>query len=259
MKRTTTLLDACARLLMISICLFMIQSYSFGQHTDTGRTKYPNIVKVSLSSYALYQNSFHMGFERVLTKNKSIYVFGGYNEFPLSLSLNLSNTNFTNSRNKSGYSIGAEFRFYLSKENKYNAPHGIYLAPYLSYYQFSADNTLVHTDSNGTSSASLNSKISFFNVGFELGYQFVVFKRFVIDAEMFGPSFTTYSFQASIAGNLNGLDQNETLKAVMDALKAKFPLLNDLSTSKTIYSSGVASSKFPAVGFRYAVSIGFMF
>ncbi len=76
---------------------------------------------------------------------------------------------------------------------------------------------------------------------------------------MFGPSFTTYAFQASIDGQLNGLDQNETLQAVLDALKAKFPLLSDLSTSKTVYKSGVASSKFPAIGFRYAVNIGFMF
>jgi hypothetical protein len=245
------------RLFMVLIILSS-RLFSFGQ-VDTAKTKYPNIVKISLSSYTLYPNSFHLGYERVLSKNKSIYVFGGYNEFPLSLDLHLSNTNLTNPRNKSGFSIGAEYRFYLSEENKYNAPHGIYLAPYVSYYNFNASNTLIHTDSTGSQSANLTTQISLFNVGFELGYQFVVFKRFVIDAEMFGPSFTTYSFKATIDGELNGLDQNETLQAVLDALKAKFPLLSDLSTSKTVFKSGVASSRFPAIGFRYAVNIGFMF
>lgn len=251
---------ASLRICMALPLVIIIHIFSFGQSADSSRTKYPNIIKYSLSNYLLYPGSLHFGYERVLTRNKSIYVFGGTNEFPVKLNLNLSNTSLHNARNKSGYSIGAEFRFYLSHENKYNAPHGIFLAPYLSYYKFSTDHTLTHTDSSGAqSSANLSSSIGLFNVGVELGYQFVVFKRFVIDAEMFGPSFTTYAFQASINGNLNGLDQNEALQAVLDALKAKFPFLSDLSSSKTVYRSGVASTKFPAIGFRYTVSIGFMF
>jgi hypothetical protein len=243
--------------------LLTIGFYGFGQVKDTAlsaRIKYPNIIKLSISSWLLYPNSFHLGYERVLNPNHSIYIFGGYNQFPIKLNLDLSNTNFTDSRNKTGYTIGAEFRFYLPKENKYEAPHGIYLAPYLSYYDFSSNNTLTHKDSAGNqSSANLGMGISLLNVGFELGYQFVIAKRFIIDAEMFGPSFTYYTFKANINGELNGQTQNETLQAVLDALKAKFPLLSDLSTSKSVYSSGSASQKFPAVGFRYAVSIGFMF
>jgi hypothetical protein len=240
-------------------CLLLSQIRGFGQSADSARTRYPNIVKYSISSYLLYPNSFHMGYERVLTKNKSIYLFGGLNQFPIKLNLDLSNTHFTNAKNKSGYSIGAEFRFYLTKENKYNAPHGVYLAPFVSYYKFNSDNTLTHTDSAGSQSVNLSTSASFFSVGLELGYQFVVFKRFIIDAELFGPSFTTYAFQAQVNGSLNGLDEHETLQAVLDALKNKFPFLNDLSSSKTVFKSGVASSKFPAVGFRYVVSIGFMF
>jgi|SRR5579863_875028 len=244
---------------ILFFCCLLVQLQAFSQETDTAKKKYSNIIKYSISSYVLYPRSFHMGFEKVISRNKSIYVFGGYNEFPLNLNLDLSNTNFSDSKNKTGYSMGAEFRFYLSKENKFDAPHGIYLAPYLSYYQFSSSNTLTHTDSTGSQSININSSISLFNVGAELGYQFVVFKRFVIDVEMFGPSFTAYAFQVSTDGQFSGIDQNETLQAVLTALKNKFPLLNDLSTSKEVYRSGVASSKFPAVGFRYAVCIGFMF
>lgn len=247
------------RICVTAALIFIGHFYSFSQSADTIKTKHPNIIKYSISSYALYPNSFHLGYERVLTRNKSIYIFGGVNQFPVKLNLNLANTNLTGSSNKSGYSMGAEFRFYLSRENKYKAPHGIYLAPYISYYQFSADNMLTHKDSNRSESITVNTQISLFSVGFEMGYQFVVFKRFVIDAEMFGPSFTTYAFQAKTNGQLNGEDPGETLKAVLDALKAKFPLLSDLSSSKSVYKSGVATSKFPAIGFRYAVNIGFMF
>jgi Protein of unknown function (DUF3575) len=247
----------------IAVAFFLLSaSGSFGQMKDTSmnaKIKYLNIVKLSISSWLLYPNSFHMGYERLLNPNNSIYIFGGYNEFPIKLDLNLSNTNFTDSRDKTGYTIGAEFRFYLPKENKYIAPHGIFLAPYISYYNFSSNNTLTHTDSSGSQSASLAMSIGLFNVGFEFGYQFVIDKRFIIDAEMFGPSFTYYTFKANIYGELDGQTQNETLQAVLDALKAKFPLLSDLSSSKSAYSSGSASQKFPAIGFRYAVSIGFMF
>ncbi|HET7001429.1 MAG TPA: DUF3575 domain-containing protein [Puia sp.] len=251
------------RLVTITTILISISISGLGQMKDT-TTKYlnehPNIVKLSISSWLLYPSSVHMGYERVLNRNQSLYIFGGYNQFPVKLDIGLQNTNFTNAKNKTGYTIGAEFRFYLPKENKYDAPHGIYLAPYISYYNFSSDNTLTHTDSSGNkSSASLAMNVNLLNVGFELGYQFVIGKRFIIDAEMFGPSFTYYSFKADINGNIAGSTQNETLQAVLDALKAKFPLLSDLSSSKQVYSSGSATEKFPAIGFRYTVSIGYRF
>jgi hypothetical protein len=251
------------RFSIIVIVMIVVSQSGFGQIRDTAVkyvNEHPNIVKFSISSWLLYPNSFHVGYERVLNENHSIYIFGGYNEFPIKLNLGIQNTNFTNARNKTGYSIGAEFRFYLPKENKYSGPHGIYLAPYISYYSFSSDNTLTHTDSSGNKTfAGLAMNIALLNVGFELGYQFVISKRFIIDAEMFGPSFTYYSFKANINGNIAGSTQNETLQAVLDALKAKFPLLSDLSSSKQIYSSGSATEKFPAIGFRYAVSIGYRF
>src|SRR5579872_5105210 len=100
------------RFLLIYLCSFSAWLPGFGQHSDSARTKYPNIIKYGISSYALYPNSFHLGYERVLTRNKSFYIFGGTNQFPARLNLNLANTNFSGSRNKSGYSIGAEFRFY---------------------------------------------------------------------------------------------------------------------------------------------------
>ena len=223
-------------------------------------SKYRNVVKLSVSSWLLYPNSLHFGYERLIAKNQSISVFGGYNQFPLNLNLNISNTHFAGTKSKSGYMFGAEYRFYLPKENKYSPPHGLYIAPYVSYYNFSSDRSLVHTDSNGVAqSVNLNVGMTFLNIGGVLGYQFVVAKRFVIDAELFGPSFTYYTFRGKLDGQINGLDPEGTLKAVIDALKEKLPFLGDLSNGKQIYSSGNASQKFPAVGFRYSINIGFMF
>ncbi|MFI5154182.1 MAG: hypothetical protein ACHQET_12655 [Chitinophagales bacterium] len=251
------------KILLASFVCILLATSSFGQKKDTmniNRVPYPNVVKLSLTSWALYANSLHMGYERVIGKHQSISIFGGYNTFPIDLSLNLTGTSLTSEKSKSGYMIGAEYRFYLPRENKYDAPHGLYLAPYFSYYHFSADRTLTHTDSAGYSqSAILNTKIGLFNIGGMLGYQFVVAKRFVIDCELLGPSLTFYSFEADLNGQINGIDPDGTLQAVLTALKNKFPLLNDLSKGTQIIKSGVANSNFSFIGFRYCISIGFMF
>jgi hypothetical protein len=247
-------------ILLLALAMSLITQAGYGQVKDSTPVKisYPNIPKFSISSYTIYQKSFHVGYERVLNRNHSIYIFGGYNEFPKIVNLNLTGSAITGSKNKSGYTMGAEFRFYLPKENKDPAPHGVFLAPYISYYNFSSTNTLTHTDSTGSQSASLMLNTNLFNVGVELGYQFVIARRFIVDCELLGPSFSYYSFKATLDGHING-DPNETLQAVLEALKDKFPLLKDLSSSKTVFSSGSATQKFPLFGFRYVISIGYAF
>jgi hypothetical protein len=243
---------------LVAVFLFAFNLFSSAQTKDsTFKVLYPNIPKISLSNYMLYQKSFHVGYERVLNSSHSIYIFGGYNEFPKILHLDLAGTVLTGGSSKSGYSIGAEFRFYLPKESRYGAPHGVFLAPYLSYYSFSSNHNLMHTDSSGTQSAGLTLKTGFTNIGVELGYQFVIAKRFVVDCELFGPSLTFYNFQAELQGHIDG--ENEVLQGIIDKLKERLPLLNDLSNGKKYYSSGTASQKFPFIGFRYAVSIGYAF
>jgi Protein of unknown function (DUF3575) len=244
---------------LVALFLFAFNLFCSAQKKDSTAFKvlYPNIPKFSISNYTIYQKSLHLGYERVLNSSHSIYIFGGYNEFPKILNLNLTGTVLSGGSSKSGYSIGAEFRFYLPKESKYGAPHGVFLAPYVSYYNFSSNHSLKHTDSSGTQSAGLAIRTNFFNIGCELGYQFVIAKRFVVDCELFGPSLTYYKFQADLQGQINGA--GETLQAIIDALKERLPLLNDLSNGKKYYSSGSASQKFPFIGFRYAVSIGYAF
>jgi hypothetical protein len=68
-------------------------------------------------------------------------------------------------------------------------------------------------------------------------------------------AFTHYHFNAKLDNALPGLDENDAAQAAIDALKEKFPLLNDLSSDKGINKSGTES--FWSAGFRYNVSIAF--
>ena len=220
--------------------------------------EFKNSIKVNVSNQIIYDNAFQLNYERLINKSQTLNIFGGYNEFPGDVVIDLDNTKLGDAKKKSGYSFGADYRFYLSKVNKSDAPRGVYLAPFISYYHFNADRTLTYTDSIGTQSTSnLDTKISFTNIGCEFGYQFVLGKRWVIDAVMFGPAITNYSFKGKIQSNIPGLDENEALQAVIDALKEKLPLLDDLTSDQGVNKSGIET--FWAVGFRYNISIGFRF
>ncbi len=245
------------------ICQLSMAPSLNAQMKDTTKKfviNYPNIPKIEISQWLLYPSSFHVAYERVLNQNHSFELFGGYNLFPLSLDLNVTGVNLTSTNNHTGYSFGGEFRFYLNKENKYEAPHGVYLAPFFSYFDFGGNRTLTHTDSAGIGeSASLVTRTTFLSFGGELGYQFVIFKHITIDCEFFGPSFTYYTFQAKINGELTGIDQNSLLAQVISDLKEKIPLLNDVANGATISKAGFTDARFPAIGFRYAINIGYRF
>lgn len=231
------------------------QDSSIAGSSTEGRMN--NVIKYNLSASLLYDNSLHFSYERVMKKkNQSISIFGGPAQFPVDLSI--VNVNEGSNRSKSGYVIGADYRFYLSKENKYAAPHGIYVAPFVASYQFSNSKDVEYTDSAGEkNNLGLDTKVTFFNIGAQLGYQFVIKKHFVIDFVMFGPALTSYRFKANINGDISTVDKESLAAQVIDALKEKYPLLNDLAKGEDVSKDGVEA--FWSVGFRYNISIGYRF
>jgi hypothetical protein len=216
-----------------------------------------NTIKFNLTSKLLYPNSYLFSYERVVGKNQSVNVFGGYQEFPLSLNLPLPDIRLIKSKDKSGYSIGLDYRFYLPKENRNNAPQGVYLAPFTSLYDFQFVRGLEYTYDDVKYSSDLISKINILLIGGQLGYQFVMWKRLVIDAVVFGPALTYYDFNVKLSEELSGLQPDEALHAYIDALKEKFPLLNDLTSDQGINKS--SREAFWSIGFRYSISVGFRF
>jgi hypothetical protein len=240
------------------IFLFNISSHALAQVKDSLTTSQEKILKNSLkinvTSWILYSNGIQLNYERLLSKKRSITVFGGIIQFPMPSAIANSNIVLNNNKTKSGFSLGSEYRFYLSKENKYDAPHGLYLAPFVSYYHF--NNERSGRDTLNGDYLTLSASVDFLNIGGELGYQFVIKKRFVIDCVMFGPALSGYYFNLKLEGNTSG-NQSEKLQEIIAALKQKFPLLNDITKDTGISSSGV--SNFWSLGFRYAIHIGYRF
>ena len=249
------------QLILILLVSIFFNTFSFAQESDTINKvsrDFKNTIKFNISNPFLYDNSYQFSYERIIKKNQSINVFFGYQQFPLiSVDLGLAKANKNHSRD--GYSAGVDYRFYLGSVNKYSAPRGVYLAPFVSYFKFNTDRgyDFTNTESGLVDSATLNSKLSLTNVGGELGYQFVLWDRFVIDCVLFGPSMTFYKYNIKADSKIPGIDDNEVAQKVIEALKDKFPSLGNLTDDKGITKNGVQSTT--AFGFRYNICIGYRF
>jgi hypothetical protein len=250
------ILIAHRRIVLILVSVLLLSSTNV--FSQAASKEFKNSVKFNVSNTLLYDNSYQFSYERIIKENQSINVFVGYQEFPL-ITLDLDDVDFDKKSNRDGFSVGADYRFYLGSINKYSAPRGIYLAPFVSFFQFGTDRDIIYTNPNTgvVSNANLSSKFNLTNFGGELGYQFVLWDRFVIDCVLFGPSITRYKFNAKLDGSIPGLDENEVYQKVIQAIKDKFPGVEGITGDEGIEKKGVQS--ITAIGFRYNISIGYRF
>lgn len=240
------------------IFTFISFIFSVNVFSQSDGKDYKNSLKFNVSNMLLYDNSYQFSYERMIKENQSLNVFTGYQEFPL-ITINIDNLDFEKSSSRKGYSVGADYRFFLGKINKYKGPRGVYLAPFLSFFQFETDRKVAYTnpDTGVVSRANLNAKLNLTNVGGELGYQFVLWDRFVIDCVLFGPSVTRYNYNTKLDGEIPGLDQNEMFQKLIEAMRDKFPEIENIKNDEGVEKKGVQS--ITAIGFRYNISIGYRF
>ncbi len=242
-------------LIILTALIVSVQAKAQQDSTNIKHEKeLKNVAKLNITSWILYSNGVQLAYERLLSKHTSITLFGGYISFPMPTVIDNSPLNFDKNKTKSGYVFGSEFRFYLSNENKYDAPHGVYLAPYVSFYHF--NNQRFGHDTTNENQVSLSTTMDFLNIGGELGYQFVIKKRLTIDCVLFGPAVSSYYFSLKLNGTTSG-DYSDQVQAILDAIKQKYPLLKDLSSGEKLSTSGI--SNFWSIGFRYVVQIGYRF
>ncbi len=216
-----------------------------------------NTIKVDLTSYWLYRNALTFSYERV-TKNKPFQSWGitaGLQEFP-SLEGDFGGVSVKRDYNASGIKLGGEYRFYLKKENKYKAPRGVYLGPYTTFHNYSNTRS-IEVDNEGTiENAILKTDLSIFNIGVQLGYQFVLNNRWTIDLVFVGPSISNYKLKTKLDGDFS-FDPDEITNEVLLALMDKYPGLSELISEGELVSQGKANKW--AYGYRYQLQVGYHF
>lgn len=105
----------------------------------------------------------------------------------------------------------------------------------------------------------IDSKIKINSIGVELGYQFLIKKRFTVDLIMVGPSYSSYKVNMEVTGGLNPQngEPDETLEALRDILFGKYPWIKTLIDEGEIDLKGKTTHW--GLGFRYVLQVGFRF
>ena len=239
---------------LLILCIVAITTMVRGQNSMR-QAQRKNTIKLDLTSHWLYRNALIVSYERVTKPNQSFAITAGYQEFPAGTSLG-SGIAVTESKKRNGTKFGGEYRFYLKKENKYLAPRGVYIGPYVSYHSFNNERTL-EIDNNGTlEQAILDAKLTIFNVGFQLGYQFVINNRWTIDLVLVGPSVSKYRYTLDLGGNFT-FDKEDIQNEIILDLIDRFPALDELITEKEITDKGRLDTW--SYGWRYQLQVGYHF
>jgi hypothetical protein len=245
-------------------CFFMVLPLLAGaQDRDTAaparRPVYKNVLKFNPTPMILWDwRNLTFSYERILSPRQSISVELGYLVFPKLIEDTLIDMVNITSSQKWGLNATAEYRFYLTKLNSRPIPAGLYIGPYLTYYRYQFENGLDIFPASVDTTGMIKGDFWAYNLGIELGYQFVFWKRWTLDMVLVGPSISYYGGKLEITGNLDGSQVEQINEALYEKLLERFPGITTLSTSGKTFQQTGKLDVF-RMGFRYLVQIGFHF
>lgn len=217
-----------------------------------------NVIKFNPTPMLLWDlSNFTISYERLIKKDQSLSLQVGYLSFPNLLDDTLLNLVSIYDRNRKGVNLAFDYRYYPFARNRRPAPDGLYIGGYISYYGLKSMNKvdILHTtiDQNG----SINMTANIVNLGFELGYQFIFWKRFSLDLLLFGPSYSMISAKINVKGEFDK-DQIENIsQETVDKLLSRFPSLRYVFSEHGHQYTG-QKTQFSTL-FRYSIQFGFHF
>jgi hypothetical protein len=243
--------------ILLSITACVLFSNLQAQLPDSAKA-YRNIIRLNLSNPVLFgiKNNI-IGYERIFKENESFSVNMGRFSIPKFESFSEDTIQLQNNYKDKGFNFSIDYRLYLMKENKYNAPHGIYIGPYYAYNYFERENNwTLNTDSyQGELISDLN--LNMHLIGFELGCQFVLWKRLTLDVIFMGPGLWFFNLKTRKNTSLDPDDAALFYDELNEQLKEKFPGYNYVIDGSEIKRKG--SFRSGRFGYRYLVNLGFRF
>jgi hypothetical protein len=218
-----------------------------------------NVIKFNPTPMLLFGNvkNITFSYERMIKKDMSLALQVGYLLFPRIITDTVAHLISLAEGSKNGINLSFDYRYYPFSRNRRPAPDGLYIGGYLSYYGFQFKNNfdVLYTtvDRNG----SISGKLNVVNLGLELGYQFIFWKRVSLDLLLFGPALSYYHGNLEIKGNLDEEELSNLNQELVDKLLARFPSLRELFSEDGLKFTG-SRTNF-GLGFRYSIQLGFHF
>jgi len=215
-----------------------------------------NVIKFNPTPMMLFNEVRNVTFsyERLIKKDKSVSIQLGYLVVPPFLNDTIAETVLFSNYSRKGINVAFDYRYYPGSRNRRPAPDGLYFGGYLSYYGCSFNNQYNFINNPEALNGNIDGRVNMINLGFEIGYQFIFWKRFSIDLLMFGPSLSGYTGKLDVTGDLDLALIDEELAA---KLAERFPALGHIFKGE---SATFTNSKFELTSwFRYSMQFGFAF
>lgn len=230
------------------------------KHKIIPQPYYRNVIKINPTPTIVFGDvsNLTLCYERLIKNDQSIAFQAGY--FFIS---NLFGDTIaglikmgTNPKH-TGYNLAFDYRYYPNLRNRRPAPDGLFIGGYVSYNGFKFDNDFYIFETGLDNYGTINARSHYINLGFDLGYQFVFWKRLTVDFLVFGPSVSYSQSNGSIDGNLTQGEIEVIDEELRAKLMEKFPLLTTIFSEESLVFS--RSQKKVDIGFRYSIAIGFHF
>jgi hypothetical protein len=245
-------------LIIIYISLFSHISSTYA--TDNDSTKvYKNIIRWNITPmFVVGPKSIVLGYERVLHNNQSVSMNVGYLEKAPLTNAEGEKIEFFDQSTKGGFDVSVDYRFYFKKRNKFPAPDGLYWGPYSSFYQLWQDASINILDNNTIkNTAFYKADFKIYNLGIQLGYQFVFKNRFTVDLMLVGPSFSYYNLNMNFKFETSIDDDDPFYQDLYDKIVSVSPFIGEFIKQGNFEAEG--RLKFGYYGYRYGVQLGYHF
>jgi hypothetical protein len=243
-------------LFLVAFCI--IHPPLSGQEKKDSAKIFKNTIRINLTSPMIFGDKYNViGYERVIRPHQSFTINMGRFSLPKFVDPDLDSVSLQRETSDKGFTVAADYRFYLRKENKYSAPRGVYIGPYYAFNAFNRTNTWIVQTDNGPENVETKINLNMNMVGGQLGYQFVIKNRLALDLILMGPGVWFYNLNTNMTTTLDEADQEKLIQKINEMLAAKLPGHEITIPTGEINKSG--SIRTSTAGFRYIIHIGFRF
>jgi hypothetical protein len=247
-------LPACLTL----IALLTVSTAAIGRSRSDSLKIYKNTIRTNITNPMLFGEKYNvLGYERLLKNNQSVSVNTGRFTMPKFELYYSDSMSLENDYQDKGFTFAMDYRFYLQKENKYPGMHGVYIGPYYSYNYFHRDNKWDMHTSGFEGEVESEVKLSMNLIGFQAGYQFVLWNRLALDMIFFGPGVWFYKVSGKLSTTLSQEDENLIFDKLNEFLESRMPGRDFTLMTGSWDKNG--SDRLASLGFRYLVNIGYRF
>jgi hypothetical protein len=244
--------------LTIILMMLILSFRSDAKEPDTTLRTKKNVISYNITAPLISGwDNVVFGYERIVKKNQSFSIMCGYRNFPGLINPD-SSLLVDNHTKLGGFSISADYRFYLLKRNKIGIPDGVYIGPYFNYYTSSFGNDITFIENNTiVNQYEITTDIATLGIGFELGYQFVFWNKLTLDLILFGPGYAWYGGKMDIKGEISIDEESELYQKLIEMAIENADYVKIIDQEFEASSSGRVSKL--GLGFRYVVRLGWHF